>query len=76
MYKNCLYMRVTSDKYELPLAVADSVIELSEMMNIDRRSLESIFRKIRKGKYGNSIYKIVEVDDDINEYNSEFNNDI
>jgi hypothetical protein len=70
-------MRVTSDKYELPLAVADSVIELSEMMNIDRRSLESIFSKIRKRKYGSSIYKIVEVvDDDINEYNSEFNNDI
>jgi len=63
-YRNCLYLKVTNDKFELPVAVADSVIELSEMIGIHRRSLESIFCKIRKGKYGNSMYKIVEVDDE------------
>lgn len=58
-----LYMKVTSDKYELPVAVADTVIELSNMIGLNKRSLESIFSKISRGKYGNSIYKIVEVDE-------------
>lgn len=29
-----LYMAVTKDKYELPIAVADSVSELAEMMKM------------------------------------------
>ena len=29
--KNTLYMMVTTDKYELPLAVADSIKELATM---------------------------------------------
>lgn len=59
-----LYIKTTDDKYELPVAVGDSVIELARMLKLNKSSLESIFSKIRKGKYGNSIYKIVEVEDD------------
>lgn len=29
-----LYMAVTKDKYELPIAVADSVSELAEMVHV------------------------------------------
>lgn len=27
--KNCCYMKVTNDKYRLPVAVADSAVELA-----------------------------------------------
>lgn len=59
-----LYMRVTHDKYELPVAVADSVIELAKMLGLGRSSLESIFSKVRRGNPRYKIYKIVEVEDD------------
>lgn len=59
-----LYIKTTDDEYELPVAVGDSVIELARILKLNKKSLESIFSKIRKGKYGNSIYKIVEVEDD------------
>ena len=59
-----LYIKTTDDEYELPVAVGDSVIELARILKLNKKSLESIFSKIRKGKYGNSIYKIVEVDDE------------
>lgn len=59
-----LYMKVTSDKYELPIAVADSPAELALMLGLQKRSLWSIFAKLRKGIKGYKTYLIVEVDDD------------
>ena len=59
-----LYLKVTNDKYELPLAVGDSVIDLARLLNMKRSSLESVFSKVRHGDNGYRMYKIVEVIDD------------
>lgn len=44
-----LYMMVTPDKYELPLAVADSIKELSEMTGIKAGTLSVYFSLGRPG---------------------------
>lgn len=44
-----LYLGVTSDKYELPLFVADSLKELSKMSGID---YDSIRHRISKNSSG------------------------
>lgn len=50
-----LYLKVTSDRYELPLAVADSVKELSAMVGVKRNSIKTMIWKdengIKKGCY-------------------------
>lgn len=53
--KKYLYMRVTRDKYELPLAVADSEAELAEMLGLQRTTVHRGFRKKK------SAYRKVEI---------------
>jgi len=59
-----LYLRVTDDKYELPVAVADAQAELARMCGVDRRTIASMLCLVRQGKYKNSIYQEVEIDDE------------
>lgn len=56
-----IYMKVTKDEYELPLAVADSVQHLSE---ITGDKVNTIFTAIAKGRKG---YVKVEVGNEDNE---------
>lgn len=44
-----LYLAVTNDEYELPLAVADSVVELSKMIGV---SCANIYSNISRGTKG------------------------
>lgn len=60
-----LYLRVTNDEYELPMAVADSPSELAIMLGLKRQTLWSIFSRIRKGEYRYKIYQIVEIDEEV-----------
>lgn len=60
-----LYIKVTNDKYELPVAVADSPSELAIMLGLKRQTLWSIFSRIRKGEYRYKIYQIVEIDEEV-----------
>lgn len=53
-----LYMKVTNDKYELPVAVADTGRELAEMVGTTKNT---IFSSISKGY---RQYQRVEVEDD------------
>lgn len=50
-----LYIATTRDKYELPIAVADSVTELAEMLGMSPRSIACLMtpshQKDRKGFY-------------------------
>lgn len=58
-----LYMAVTQDEYELPLAVADSLRELARL----QRTSSSYICKIISGKRGKKSkvkYIKVEVEDD------------
>ena len=54
-----LYLKVTKDKYELPVAVADSKAELADMLG---RHESGIYRAFKEGR--KSCYVEVEVDDD------------
>ena len=59
-----LYLRVTKDKYELPVAVADSPRELAKMTGVSRDTILSSLSHVKDGRIRNSIYKMVEVEDD------------
>lgn len=43
-----LYLLVSSDKYELPLAVADSIRELSALIGVREDAIRSAMSKARK----------------------------
>ena len=60
-----LYIKVTNDKYELPVAVADSPSELAIMLGLKRQTLWSIFSRVRKGEYRYKIYQTVEIDEEV-----------
>ena len=59
-----LYLRVTKDKYELPVAVADSPRELAKMTGVSRDGILSALSHVRAGQVKSSVYKVVEVEDD------------
>lgn len=60
-----VYMVVSEDKYELPLALADTVDELAEIINVNSNSIFSALSKFKHGKIKFSRYVKVEIDDDI-----------
>ena len=59
-----LYMRVTRDEYELPLAVAETQAELAHMLGVKPTLVYNGIRAVKQGKVKHSSYKIVEVEDD------------
>lgn len=59
-----IYLKVTDDKYELPLACADSIGELAIMLKISKQSIKSCMYLFRCGKTQKCSYVKVEVDDD------------
>lgn len=58
-----LYLRVTRDKYELPVAVADSAKELAEMCSVSNSTILSAISHEKAGRW-KSQYKLVEVEDE------------
>lgn len=58
--KKAIYMMITKDKYELPLAVGDSIMELSRILNVDP---SSILRGTRRGK-SKYVKVFIDIDDD------------
>lgn len=61
--RKVLYMKVTADALELPLTVADSVKELSELTGTTANTISSIISKGEKGLYIHPSYKRVYIDD-------------
>ena len=57
-----LYMKVTRDEYELPVAVAETKAELARMLGLNRANVRTAFSHAQK--YKNPTYVVVEVDDD------------
>lgn len=56
-----LYMEVTTDKYELPVAVADSVRELAELRGVNRCTIFKALWLVKNGGRIKSKYIKVEV---------------
>lgn len=57
-----LYIKVTKDKYELPVAVADTVVELAKMVGTTEQSIYSSMSHA-KVRGQNSPYKKVEIEE-------------
>lgn len=55
-----LYLKVTRDRYQLPVTIADSKAELADMLGVDRTS---VYRGLKR-REGESVYIAVEVEDD------------
>lgn len=51
-----LWLAVETDKYELPLAVADSARELGEMMGSNKHNVETFVCKRSSGKLNGFKY--------------------
>lgn len=61
----CVYMKVTKDKYELPLAVADSPAELAAMTGDSIKTIWSAVSRAKhrsNPKYKNHRFLKVEID--------------
>lgn len=57
-----LYMATTKDKYELPIAVADSTKELAEMLGMEHKTISMYMCK--SNDYRKGFYKINVEDED------------
>ena len=58
-----IYMEVTRDKYELPVAVAGSAYELAQMRRGDVTSILKAIRGLQSGTRRRSIYQLVWIDE-------------
>lgn len=59
-----LYLEVTLDRYELPVAVADSLSELAEMTGFKKSYIATAISKYISGDKPNSQFRRVTVDDE------------
>lgn len=55
-----IWMKVTNDEYELPLAVADSSFELSKILGLSRNAVNEIVCRAKK-RGGKCQYVCVKV---------------
>ena len=58
-----VYMHVTKDKYELPLAVADSVKELADLVGVHPNDIHGVIYRARIRGSKRSKYVKVKIDD-------------
>lgn len=56
--KKYLYIKYTTDKYELPVAIADSAARLAEMIGLKESSVRSMISRGQRG------YKKIILDDE------------
>lgn len=59
-----IYMCVTEDKYELPIAVADTIPELARLTGATSGSIYSCLSKVKHGNANKSRYIKVVIEDD------------
>lgn len=59
-----IYMEITRDKYELPVAVADSAKELANLRGVKFRSIHSCISLHEAGKLKTSKYIRIKVERD------------
>lgn len=58
-----LWLAVTPDKYELPIAVADTAVELGKMLGLKHNMISKIYCMHNKGQYDNwTKYKIIKLE--------------
>lgn len=61
MMKRFVYMKVTPDKYELPIAIADTAQELARITGSSVNTIYSAISNYRAGRTKRSVYVQVEI---------------
>ena len=61
--RKIIYMKVTRDKYRLPVAVADSAKELAALCGVSPNAIYSGFSHEKRGDWKSPYVRVV-VDDD------------
>lgn len=56
-----VWLLITTDKYELPLAVADTAVELAGMIGVSPHSIVSCYSRYTRGKGNNCKYRKVKI---------------
>lgn len=59
-----IWMRITSDKYQLPEAIADTVEELSELTGVKIGSIRSTASHLVHGRLKHGTFIYVDIDDE------------
>lgn len=59
-----LYIAISKDEYELPIAVADTPTELARMIGVSRKTIYNQMSRTKHGTIKQAIYRAVEVDDE------------
>ena len=59
-----LWLKITSDELELPVAVAETAGELSKMLGVSKNSIYASYSRFRNGDRTTSIYREVDIQDD------------
>lgn len=62
--KNVIWMMVTSDELELPIAVANSAPELGRIVGVSPKTISAVVNKYDKGKKKTCRYRRVVIDDE------------
>ena len=62
--KNAIYMQVTTDEYELPVAVANSIGELAEITGFTYNQIATRISWVKSGKIKKKEFVKVEVSDE------------
>lgn len=60
--KRKLWLLVTSDEYELPLAVADSAVRLARLLKVKPQTIRNQVCNARRRGI-NSHYKVIEIEE-------------
>lgn len=60
-----IYMKVSSDEYELPLVAADTLGELSRLTGASENCIKSAISHVKSGRRKRSIYVKVEIEDEV-----------
>ena len=66
MKQRTVYMAVTNDRYELPLAIGDTVSELAQELGVKRKTISEVMchYKLYRRRSGRSKYIRVVIDDE------------
>lgn len=58
-----LYLYVTNDKFEFPIAIADTQKELAEITGISLSAVKAGFSRSNRGLVEETRYKMVEIEE-------------
>lgn len=59
-----VWLKVTTDKYELPVAVADSAAELASLVGVKECNIYSSMSHVKNGTYNSTPYRKVVITDE------------